>query len=31
MGTPEGVAAVQRGDRMQGHIDHVGDLALTLG
>ena len=30
MGTPEGVAAVGRGDRMRGHIDNVGDLAVVL-
>jgi fumarylpyruvate hydrolase len=30
MGTPEGVGAVQRGDRMQGHIDEVGGLTVTL-
>ena len=31
MGTPEGVAAVRRGDHMHGHIDDVGDLTVTLG
>ena len=31
MGTPEGVGAVQRGDRLHGHIAGVGNLAVTLG
>ena len=30
MGTPEGVAAVKRGDRMQGHVDGVGDLTVVM-
>lgn len=30
-GTPEGVGAVKVGDRITGHIDHVGALALTIG
>jgi fumarylpyruvate hydrolase len=30
MGTPEGVAAVKRGDRLEGHVDNVGDLAVVL-
>ena len=29
-GTPSGVAAVKRGDRLHGHIDGVGDLAVTV-
>jgi fumarylpyruvate hydrolase len=28
-GTPSGVGRVQRGDRLEGHIDGVGDLAVT--
>ena len=28
-GTPEGVGPVVAGDRMEGHIDGVGDLAIT--
>lgn len=28
-GTPRGVGPVQRGDRLDGHIDRVGDLAVT--
>ena len=30
MGTPEGVAAVMPGDIMEGHIDGVGDLSITI-
>ncbi len=30
-GTPEGVGAVKPGDRITGHVDHVGDIALTVG
>ena len=30
-GTPEGVGAVKSGDRIAGHIDNVGDVALTIG
>lgn len=30
-GTPEGVGAVKSGDKLNGHIDHVGDIALTIG
>ena len=30
MGTPEGVGAVARGDRLEGHVDGVGDLTVTL-
>ncbi|MEX6507761.1 fumarylacetoacetate hydrolase family protein [Jiella sp. M17.18] len=29
-GTPAGVGAVQRGDRLEGHIDGVGDLVVTV-
>jgi fumarylpyruvate hydrolase len=29
-GTPAGVAAVIRGDRLEGHIDGIGDLSVTL-
>ncbi|ANQ85595.1 fumarylpyruvate hydrolase [Azoarcus olearius] len=30
-GTPEGVGAVKSGDRITGHIDGVGDVALAIG
>jgi len=30
-GTPEGVGAVKPGDRITGHVDRVGDIALTVG
>ncbi|MEO8120063.1 MAG: fumarylacetoacetate hydrolase family protein [Rhodoferax sp.] len=30
-GTPEGVGAVKTGDRISGHIDGVGDVALSIG
>jgi fumarylpyruvate hydrolase len=30
-GTPEGVGAVVPGDRITGHIDGVGEIALTVG
>ncbi len=30
-GTPEGVGAVRPGDRITGHVDGVGDIALTVG
>ena len=30
-GTPEGVGPVVKGDRMDGHIDGVGDLTITVG
>lgn len=30
-GTPEGVGAVQPGDRITGHIEGVGEIALTVG
>jgi fumarylpyruvate hydrolase len=29
-GTPAGVGAVQRGDRLNGHIDAVGDLEVSV-
>jgi len=29
-GTPAGVGAVVKGDRLEGHIDGIGDLAITL-
>ena len=29
-GTPSGVGAVRRGDRLHGHIDGVGDLEVTV-
>ena len=29
-GTPAGVGRVVRGDRLEGHIDRVGDLAVTI-
>jgi len=30
-GTPEGVGAVEPGDRLTGRIDRVGEVALTVG
>jgi len=30
-GTPEGVGPVKPGDRITGHVDKVGDIALTIG
>jgi fumarylpyruvate hydrolase len=30
-GTPEGVAAVVAGDRITGHVEGVGEIALTVG
>ena len=30
-GTPEGVGAVQPGDRLNGRIDGVGEIALQIG
>jgi fumarylpyruvate hydrolase len=30
-GTPEGVGAVVAGDRIQGQIEGVGNLSLTVG
>jgi len=29
-GTPEGVAAVNKGDRMEGHVDGLTDLAIVI-
>ena len=29
-GTPSGVGPVQRGDRLHGHVEGVGDLNLTV-
>ena len=28
-GTPAGVGPVQRGDKLEGHVDGVGDLTIT--
>ena len=30
-GTPEGVAAVKKGDRLHGHVDGLEDLEVTIG
>jgi fumarylpyruvate hydrolase len=30
-GTPAGVGAVKRGDRLHGHVDGVGDLEIAIG
>jgi fumarylpyruvate hydrolase len=30
-GTPEGVGAVQPGDRITGHVQGVGEIALSVG
>ena len=30
MGTPAGVGAVKSGDKMEGHIDGVGDLTISI-
>ena len=30
-GTPEGVGALQPGDRIDGHVDGVGDIVLHVG
>ena len=30
-GTPEGVGALQRGDRVEGEVEGVGALAFTVG
>lgn len=30
-GTPEGVGAVKPGDKISGHVEKVGDIALTIG
>jgi len=29
-GTPEGVSKVQPGDKLEGHVDGVGDLTITI-
>jgi fumarylpyruvate hydrolase len=29
-GTPAGVGAIKRGDRMKGHIDGVGDIDVAV-
>ena len=29
-GTPAGVGAVKRGDRLEGHVAGVGDLVVTV-
>ena len=28
-GTPAGVGPIQKGDKLEGHVDGVGDLAIT--
>jgi fumarylpyruvate hydrolase len=30
-GTPAGVNAVRKGDRLEGHVDGLSDLAITIG
>jgi fumarylpyruvate hydrolase len=30
-GTPAGVAAVVKGDKLEGHVDGLSDLAITIG
>jgi fumarylpyruvate hydrolase len=30
-GTPEGVGAVRKGDRLVGHVDGLDDLVVTIG
>ncbi|HUN47995.1 MAG TPA: fumarylacetoacetate hydrolase family protein [Stellaceae bacterium] len=30
-GTPEGVAAVVKGDKLEGHVDGLTDLSITVG
>jgi fumarylpyruvate hydrolase len=30
-GTPEGVAAVKKGDKLHGHVDGLEDLEITIG
>ena len=30
-GTPEGVAAVVKGDKLEGHVDGLTDLSITIG
>jgi fumarylpyruvate hydrolase len=29
-GTPSGVAAIDRGDRLHGHVDGIGDLEVAV-
>jgi fumarylpyruvate hydrolase len=29
-GTPAGVGAVQRGDKLQGHVEGVGELTVSV-
>ena len=29
-GTPAGVGAIKKGDRLEGHVDGVGDLDVTV-
>ena len=29
-GTPAGVGAIKKGDRLKGHVDGVGDLEVTV-
>ncbi len=29
-GTPSGVGAIKKGDRLKGHVDGVGDLEVTV-
>ncbi len=29
-GTPAGVGAVVKGDKLDGHVDHVGELAIAI-
>jgi fumarylpyruvate hydrolase len=29
-GTPAGVGAIKRGDRLKGHIDGIGDLEVSV-
>ncbi|MFX5718518.1 fumarylacetoacetate hydrolase family protein, partial [Acinetobacter baumannii] len=30
-GTPEGVGAVVKGDQLQGHVDGLPDINITIG
>ena len=29
-GTPAGVGAIKKGDRLKGHVDGIGDLDVTV-